>query len=276
MTNGFMPYKNAIRVKKYSMGRIGASHWVKHWIKMGLFFNDAGTQKGKWLKWSFCDVLWGKLVLKLRLYSLPLDDIRAIRNCIDNNFASPDCPDGFVNLVSFALIRKKTDIIICKKTATDYITDIIINGVSFTGNNGTCTFESRLELSVNGLLRDFIIDFDAAGNETAHMDDLLKFQLLQEHEAMLLLQLRKGLVKQIQADGSGRIKIMKPLSVEAYVNMVLQDQYNIISYVNDNGVELSFTKKQAETGTITEKQFSGFPDMKIQGADKHTFDPEID
>ena len=240
LMNEFLDFKKEIQVKEFSAKRICDSRWIKHWIIMGLLFEDPGTEENKWTKFSFVELIWLKTILKMRQFGLSLDDIKSVKNYIAKfNVDNQNTIKGFTDILSFAIMRMEMEFVITKSDNNDV--QIMLNDPKDRKN----PFQSFISISINGLIKDFIMDFESDSNEERCLKNILRFNLLTHPELEIFDLLRRGLISEVQIINEKDTITYNFKDLNDYLEIVLQSKYTSIKYTYNN-VEQSFNRHNKE------------------------------
>jgi len=234
----FLDFKKEIQKKEFSSSRICESRWIKHWISKELLFEDMETKENKWNKFSFVELIWLKAILKMRKFGLALEDISIIKNGITyKSTTNSNNIKGFLDILAHAILRLKTDLVYSKTQDNDG--QLTILGMS----DNKEPFQSYLSISINGLIRDFILDFNGETNDGKHLINILRYNLMTQPEVELLDLIRRGGVKEFQIYYQNDGKTIKNNSLKNYVDLILQSNYKMIKY-RYNEIDLTFKRSQ--------------------------------
>jgi len=232
--NEFLGFKKEIQIKEFSAKRICDSRWIKHWINMGLLFENPGTKENKWSKFSFVELIWLKTILKMRQFGLSLEDIKSVKNYIAGlNVDNQNSINGFADILSLAIMRMEMELVITKSDNNEVVT--MLNN----RNDRKNTFQSFISISIKGLIKDFIMDFESDGNEERCLKNILRFNLLTHPELEIFDLLRRGLISEVQIINEKDTITYNFNDLNDYLEIVLQSKYTSIKYTYNN-VEQSF------------------------------------
>lgn len=224
------PQQLAISEKKFTAGDCFSSVktiWV--WIKENLLFAHCSKIKQKWAKYDFSELLWIKIIAVCRLYGLSFESILLIKNKIIKQY-NPDKPElAFYPLLEKIINRNQIDLFFCyEKTPHVFIVE------NQKLKKDEKIQDSFLKISINDIVKSFILNHEQHFNDDKHITSLIDFGLLTLPEAELYLQIKKHKTFQIKIMNTNTFETINKININQYLDLLQQNKYQKIQYeVND-------------------------------------------
>jgi hypothetical protein len=156
---GFLPsdifIKDQFNEGKYTIGgeRI-SSRVLNHWCENGVIKDNRPNGKG-WSKFSFSEVIWIEIVVKLRNFGLDLKRIREVKNQLDfynieNNKSKCPLLDFYLTVALTSNIPIK--LVVFESGEADIVRQIDID----LANELNCLIEDFILIDINKLLNNLL------------------------------------------------------------------------------------------------------------------------
>lgn len=188
--NNFIKF---LREKAYTMKYTGldkdylaTSRLISTWIEDGLIDEDVRDNKGSWKRFSAKDLLWIKIINKLRWFGLPISSIENVRQFLFTNKHFVDGEYLFDYVVMLVMTKASISLI------------VLPDGEAHLLNQPQLSFSKKYNS-----LHDFIhISLNQIVREVFHKPELEEKAetaiALSDEEAKLYLLLREGMYSSIE------------------------------------------------------------------------------
>jgi len=84
-------FTKSLQERKYPMGKVSAEEYISvsrlihTWIEDGLIDDAVRDSKGAWKRFSLQDLLWIRIIIKLRWFGFPIDKIERVKQYLFTN-----------------------------------------------------------------------------------------------------------------------------------------------------------------------------------------------
>jgi DNA-binding transcriptional MerR regulator len=218
-----------IKEKRFSIKDVGVTYrWISYWASKGLLIGD--YSEGKWRKFDLVELVWLKMIIKLREFNISIDKIKWIKEkliqqneTVSDLIRNENVADIIIKLSTEGnreevkrLLKDKTFIEQLNTQSLNLFENLILDIITFqngysilVGNNELIPVKhsaleslseleelndllrgSFISISVSEILRDYMIN--EVGIEYKN-----KLALLTEEEEKVLEVLREGNLKSV-------------------------------------------------------------------------------
>lgn len=175
-----------MRFIKFDADVVSASRLISTWIESGLIDTDVRDNKGAWKRFSLRDLIWIRIIIKLREFGFSIEKIKEVKHYLFERPYQSRYTRMFEFLVAHAVSKNRVGIV------------ILPNGVAYIG------LEEQINDNMKVFdLHDFIhLDFNNVVQEVLPQEDLTPINKttidLSREEMQVVDLIRTGKYKSLQ------------------------------------------------------------------------------
>jgi DNA-binding transcriptional MerR regulator len=175
-----------MRFIKFDQDVLSASRLIGTWIESGLIDTDVRDNKGAWKRFSLRDLIWIRIIIKLREFGFSIEKIKEVKHYLFKKSYQSRYARMFEFLVAQAMSKNRVGIV------------IFPNGIAYIG------LEEQINDNMKHFdLHDFIhLDFNNIVQEVLPQEDLTPLSKtaleLSKEEMQVIDLVRTGKYKSLQ------------------------------------------------------------------------------